>query len=51
MKKEWGFEKLLSLDTFNDASNGLLVDDCCAFGVDVILMKSKDGNGEVISFK
>lgn len=50
MKKEWGFEKLVSLDTFNDTSNGLLVDDCCAFGVDIIVMKFYDGKGEVLSF-
>ncbi|XP_038874970.1 uncharacterized protein LOC120067490 [Benincasa hispida] len=49
IKKEWGFEKLVSLDTFNDTSNGLLVDDCCAFGVDVIVMKSYDGNNEILS--
>ncbi|XP_022146379.1 ubiquitin carboxyl-terminal hydrolase 12-like [Momordica charantia] len=39
IKTEWGFEKLISLDTFNDSSNGFLVDDCCAFGVDVVVMK------------
>uniref|UniRef100_A0A9I9EHU5 MATH domain-containing protein n=1 Tax=Cucumis melo TaxID=3656 RepID=A0A9I9EHU5_CUCME len=46
MKTEWGFEKLVSLDTFNDASNGLLVDDCCVFGVDIFVMKCNDRKGE-----
>ncbi|XP_022146382.1 uncharacterized protein LOC111015610 [Momordica charantia] len=48
MKKEWGFEKLVSLETFNDSSNGFLVDDCCAFGVDIFVMKC-DGKGEALS--
>ncbi|XP_022146383.1 uncharacterized protein LOC111015611 [Momordica charantia] len=39
MKTEWGFGKLVSLETFNDSSNGFLVDDCCAFGVDIFVMK------------
>ncbi|CAK9311448.1 unnamed protein product [Citrullus colocynthis] len=46
MKTEWGFEKLVSLKTFNDASNGLLVDDCCVFGVDIFVKKYDDGKGE-----
>ncbi|XP_022146380.1 probable inactive serine/threonine-protein kinase fnkC [Momordica charantia] len=49
MKAEWGFEKLISLDTFNDSSNGFVVGDCCGFGVDVVVMKC-DGKGEVVSF-
>ncbi|XP_022146377.1 uncharacterized protein LOC111015606 [Momordica charantia] len=44
-KTEWGFEKLISLDNFSNPSNGFLVDDCCAFGVDIIVMKC-DGKGE-----
>ncbi|XP_011656220.1 uncharacterized protein LOC105435676 [Cucumis sativus] len=48
MKTEWGFENLVSLDTFNVPSNGFLVDDYCAFGVDVFIMKF-DGKGEILS--
>ncbi|CAK9170600.1 unnamed protein product [Ilex paraguariensis] len=50
LKTEWGFAKLLSLDTFNDASNGYLVDDSCAFGVEVYVIKST-GRGECLSVK
>lgn len=32
LKTEWGFDKFLPLETFNDATNGYLVDDCCVFG-------------------
>lgn len=49
LKSEWGYEKLISLDTFNDASNGLLVEDCCAFGVDIFVMKYNEGKGEIFS--
>ena len=37
MKCEWGFAKFLPLDTFNDESNGYLVNDCCVFGVEVFV--------------
>lgn len=51
MRPEWGFAKLLSHDTFKNASNGFLVGDCCVFGVDILIIKSNDqgGKGEVIS--
>ncbi|MBA0791488.1 hypothetical protein Gohar_016065, partial [Gossypium harknessii] len=39
MKTEWGIAQLLSLDHFNEASNGYLVDDCCTFGVEVFVIK------------
>ncbi|XP_022773694.1 BTB/POZ and MATH domain-containing protein 3-like [Durio zibethinus] len=39
MKTEWGDAQLLSLDHFNDASNGYLVDDCCTFGVEIFVIK------------
>uniref|UniRef100_A0A0A0KND8 MATH domain-containing protein n=1 Tax=Cucumis sativus TaxID=3659 RepID=A0A0A0KND8_CUCSA len=48
-KTEWGIEKLLPLNTFKDASNGFLVDDCCVFGVDIFVMNSDVGKGEVFS--
>ncbi|XP_022146381.1 ubiquitin carboxyl-terminal hydrolase 13-like [Momordica charantia] len=49
IQTEWEFEKLISLETFNDSSNGFLVGDCCAFGVDIVVKKC-DGKGEVVSF-
>ncbi|XVE67967.1 hypothetical protein DITRI_Ditri09bG0030600 [Diplodiscus trichospermus] len=39
MKTEWGIAQLLSLDHFNDASNGYLVDDYCTFGVEIFVIK------------
>ncbi|XVF58108.1 hypothetical protein PTKIN_Ptkin07bG0036200 [Pterospermum kingtungense] len=39
MKKKWGIAQLLSLDHFNDATNGYLVDDCCTFGVEIFVIK------------
>ncbi|XP_008465935.2 uncharacterized protein LOC103503506 isoform X1 [Cucumis melo] len=48
-KREWGIEKLLPLNTFSDASNGFLVDDCCVFGVDIFVMNCNVEKGEVFS--
>ncbi|XVE76884.1 hypothetical protein DITRI_Ditri13aG0016200 [Diplodiscus trichospermus] len=41
MKTEWGFDQLLLLDYFNDASNGYLVNDCCIFGAEVFVIEHK----------
>ncbi|CAK9152279.1 unnamed protein product [Ilex paraguariensis] len=49
-KTEFGFAKLLSLDTFKDASNGYLIDDSCVFGAEVYVIKST-GRGECLSLK
>ncbi|KAF2294675.1 hypothetical protein GH714_014854 [Hevea brasiliensis] len=45
-KTEWGFDKLVSLSAFNDASNGYLVDDCCIFGAEIFVIErtTKDWN-------
>ncbi|EOX96392.1 TRAF-like family protein [Theobroma cacao] len=37
MKTEWGFDQLLFLESFNDPSNGYLVDDSCVFGAEVFV--------------
>ncbi|GMI78958.1 hypothetical protein like AT3G17380 [Hibiscus trionum] len=39
MKTEWGFSQFLSQKTFNDAANGYLVDDCCIFGAEVLVIQ------------
>ncbi|WRX08335.1 MATH/TRAF domain - like 1 [Theobroma cacao] len=39
MKTEWGFAQLLSLESFNNTSNGYLIGDCCIFGAEVFLME------------
>ncbi|KAL0541695.1 hypothetical protein IC582_021750 [Cucumis melo] len=49
-KREWGIEKLLPLNTFSDASNGFLVDDCCVFGVDIFVMNCNVEKGEIRLF-
>lgn len=38
-KTEWGFDQLVSLDTFNDTSNGFLVNDYCVFGAEIFVIR------------
>ncbi|KAL2940662.1 Ubiquitin carboxyl-terminal hydrolase 12, partial [Bienertia sinuspersici] len=38
---EWGIPKLLSLESFTDASNGFLVNDCCSFGAEVLVRNAQ----------
>eukprot|EP00258_Populus_trichocarpa_P024711 XP_024440730.1 uncharacterized protein LOC18105139 isoform X2 [Populus trichocarpa] len=47
-KTERGFDQLLSLQTFNDASNGYLFNDCCVFGAEIFVIKPT-GKGELLS--
>nr|XP_023905388.1 uncharacterized protein LOC112017162 [Quercus suber] len=37
VNSEWGFAKFLPLDTFNDVTQGYLVNNCCVFGVEVFV--------------
>ncbi|XP_065871255.1 uncharacterized protein [Euphorbia lathyris] len=37
-KTERGFDQVLPLNVFNDASNGYLIDDCCIFGAEVFVL-------------
>ncbi|GAV72130.1 MATH domain-containing protein, partial [Cephalotus follicularis] len=39
METENGFAQLLPLDIFKDDFNGYLVDDCCAFGAEIFVIK------------
>ncbi|XP_017973953.1 PREDICTED: MATH domain and coiled-coil domain-containing protein At3g58210-like [Theobroma cacao] len=39
MKTEWGFDQLVPLESFNDPSNGYLVDDSCVFGAEVFVIE------------
>jgi hypothetical protein len=48
LKTKWGFAKLLSHETLNNSSYGLLVDDTCVFGVGVSVIKAT-GKGETLS--
>ncbi|KAL9451534.1 hypothetical protein AB3S75_013157 [Citrus x aurantiifolia] len=47
-KTDWGFGKFLDLATFNEPSNGYLVDDTCAFGAEVYVVKPTDSE-EILS--
>ena len=38
-KVEWGYDKFLPLKTFNNGSNGYLLDDKCEFGAEVFICK------------
>ncbi|XP_029127063.1 ubiquitin carboxyl-terminal hydrolase 13 isoform X2 [Cajanus cajan] len=42
LKTEWGIAKFVDIDTFNDPSNGYLMDDTCVFGVEVFVVKTMD---------
>lgn len=47
-KTEWGFDEALSLTSFNDVSNGYLVDDSSLFGVEVSVVNYAN-KGECVS--
>ena len=47
-KSEWGFGKFLDLATFKEPSNGFLIDDTCAFGAEVYVVKPT-GTEEILS--
>ncbi|KAK1592655.1 hypothetical protein Q3G72_028333 [Acer saccharum] len=50
LKLEWGIDQFLPLKTFNDASNGYLVEDTCVFGAEVFVVKERvTGKGECLS--
>ncbi|KAM6576432.1 hypothetical protein CsatB_028269 [Cannabis sativa] len=38
IKKEWGFDKIESLESFKNVSNGYLHNDCCVFGAEVFII-------------
>ncbi|KAL2926641.1 Ubiquitin carboxyl-terminal hydrolase 12 [Bienertia sinuspersici] len=42
LKTEWGIPKLLPVDSFTNACNGFLVNDCCVFGAEILVR-----NGQV----
>ncbi|XP_068331641.1 ubiquitin C-terminal hydrolase 12-like [Pyrus communis] len=50
MMRYSGFDKLVTLKSFTDASNGYVVDDSCVIGAEVFVCKERRaGNGESIS--
>lgn len=49
-KLEWGFDRFVSLNKFNEPSNGYLIDDTCVFGAEVTICKENtSGKGECVS--
>ncbi|GKV06869.1 hypothetical protein SLEP1_g18691 [Rubroshorea leprosula] len=50
LRNQWGFDQFLPLRTFNDVSNGYLVDDTCVLGAEVFVTKEMStGKGEHLS--
>ncbi|XP_010524595.1 PREDICTED: MATH domain and coiled-coil domain-containing protein At3g27040 [Tarenaya hassleriana] len=50
LKREWGFDKFISIGEFYDASNGFLLEDTCVLGADVFVSKERSsGRGECLS--
>ncbi|KAM7273129.1 hypothetical protein ACFE04_027793 [Oxalis oulophora] len=50
MKTKWGMDQLISLDVFNESSNGYLFDDRCIFGVEIFIIKG-NSKGEIYSMQ
>ncbi|KAK3172143.1 hypothetical protein Dsin_032766, partial [Dipteronia sinensis] len=48
LRTEHGFAQLLSLDEFNDQSNEYLVNDCCVFGVEVLVIQPFTGSLKMV---
>lgn len=42
LKTEWGIDKFIDIDTFNDPSNGYVMEDTCVFGAEVVVVKTKN---------
>ena len=40
MKKQCGITKFIDLETFEDPSNGYLVNDTCSFGIEIFIVKT-----------
>ncbi|KAK6254311.1 MATH/TRAF domain - like 10 [Theobroma cacao] len=50
LKYQWGFDQFIPIRTFNDVSNGYLLDDSCVFGAEVFVTKeTSSGKGECLS--
>ncbi|KAK8671260.1 hypothetical protein V6N13_037859 [Hibiscus sabdariffa] len=50
LKHQWGFDHLIPIRTFNDVSNGYLLDDTCVFGAEVFVTKeTRPGRAECLS--
>ncbi|KAK2990622.1 hypothetical protein RJ640_019902 [Escallonia rubra] len=50
MKTLHGFPKLISHETFGDASSGYTLDDCCVFGAEVYVIRNDKRKLETLSW-
>ncbi|XP_027349395.1 probable inactive serine/threonine-protein kinase fnkC [Abrus precatorius] len=48
LKTEWGIPNFIDIDTFNDPSNGYLMNDTCVFGAEVFVVKTTN-KGDCLS--
>ncbi|KAK7337422.1 hypothetical protein VNO77_17996 [Canavalia gladiata] len=48
LKTEWGIPDFIDIDTFNDPSNGYLINDTCVFGAEVFVVKTTN-KGDCLS--
>ncbi|XP_050211201.1 MATH domain and coiled-coil domain-containing protein At2g05420-like [Mercurialis annua] len=48
IKREWGFDKLVSVTDFKDESKGYLADDSCIFGAEIFVIEN-GSKGECLS--
>ncbi|KAG9132249.1 hypothetical protein Leryth_020538 [Lithospermum erythrorhizon] len=48
LKTELGFDQLLPLSSFSDPTNGYLIDDSCAFGAEIYVIKPNNATFESI---
>ncbi|XP_016438883.2 uncharacterized protein LOC107764797 [Nicotiana tabacum] len=50
MKVEWGFDRFISQEDFNNQANGYVVDDICVLGAEVYVCQEKfKGRGDCLS--
>ncbi|PPR92125.1 hypothetical protein GOBAR_AA28555 [Gossypium barbadense] len=52
LKHQWGFDQLIPIRSFNDVSNGYLLDDTCVFGAEVFITKeTSSGRAECLKIQ
>nr|XP_043630123.1 uncharacterized protein LOC122601429 [Erigeron canadensis] len=49
--KIWGFDQLISLESFKESKNGYLSNDACVFGVEVFTVSKFSQNDRCLSFR
>ncbi|XP_060972119.1 uncharacterized protein LOC133038090 [Cannabis sativa] len=49
MKKEWGFERIMLLETSEDVNNGYVVNDTCVFGAEIFIINHTAPTSAILS--